>query len=225
MRRLNIVDIQAEFLKTEFGYEYKGKKIPGLCYQGTPTTFQSGTQTNTGTTTSKGTQSSTGTTGGAQQNQYTGAQQGLQGNVIGSLENTLNTGAPPGSTNFIPQQMQAYTDYYNQYVAPQLSAQGGGGNPAIGANLAMGLEQLQGSLGQDVYNTNAGVYSSALGQASGTAFNPTGQTYNQATGANTSTNTTQNSNSAGTWQENNSVALGGINALLGTLPSVGGLFQ
>jgi hypothetical protein len=146
---------------------------------------------------------------GGQSNVYTDAQQGLQGTLANSLTGQLNNGPPPA--DFIPQQMKAYTDYYNQFVAPVAAAQGGAGNPGIPGNLALGLEQLQANMALPVYQTQAGLFSNAQGTAAGTAFSPTGLNYNS------NQNQTTNTNQTGNWQTNTNQAVGRFNALLGNL--------
>ncbi len=165
--------------------------------------YQSGSSQQAGSATT-GTQF-----GGGQNNVYTGAQQGLQGTLAGSLTNQINNGPPPA--DFIPQQMKAYTDYYNQFVAPVSAAQGGAGNPAIGANLALGLEQLQANMALPVYQTQAGLFSNAQSTAAGTAFTPTGVNYSGTNTQKTDSNQTAN------WQTNTNQAVGQFNALLGNL--------
>jgi hypothetical protein len=165
--------------------------------------FTSGSSQQSGT-------ANTGTTfGGGQANTYTGGQQNLQGALTGQLSNQIQQGPPPA--DFIPQQMKAYTDYYNQYVAPVEAAQGGAGNPAIGGNLALGLEQLQANMALPVYQTQAGLFSNAEGTGAGVGFTPTGLNYTGNQSQNTSSNQSSN------WQSNNNQAIGQFNALLGNL--------
>lgn len=194
--------------------------------------FESGTNTQTGTTNTNqqqsGVTSNVGQQSGSSQGTFLPGQQQLQGQVGNALGSVLSgQGIPGSSTSFIPQQTQAYVDNYNRYVAPQEAAQGGAGSPAIASNLALGLENLQGNLAQDVYNTNAGVFSSALGTGTSAAYNPTGQNTSGTTSGTTATtaNSTQNTtqDQAGSWQANNDQTLGQLNALLGTFGSVGGL--
>lgn len=157
---------------------------------------------NTGTTSGSGSSSQTGsaaTSGnysGTSQNIYTPGQQGLQ-NQVGGAAGTVLGGASDlsaESSQIIPQSMQAYSDYYNRFVAPQAAASGGAGSPAIASNLALGLEQLQAQLTPQIYSTQAGVFSNALGTAENAAYTPTGAT-NSGTQS-----STQDTTGSGNWQ-------------------------
>lgn len=157
---------------------------------------------NAGTTSASGSSNQTGSavnTGaytGTSNNIYTTGQQNLQGQVGGAAGSILGgaDALSAESSNIIPQNMQAYADYYNRYVAPQEAATGGAGSPAIASNLALGLEQLQAQLAPQIYNTQAGVFSNALGTAENAAYTPTG-----ATNSGTQSSAQQTAGS-GNWQ-------------------------
>lgn len=187
---------------------------------------QSGTQVQGSNTVNQSNQSgqnnSYGTATGNQANVYTQGQQNLQGQVGGAIGNTLAGGGIPGAdTNFVPQQMQAYADYYNRYVAPGQAAQGGAGSPAMASGLALGLEQLQAGLGSTIYQTNAGAYNNALNTGTQAAYTPTGQNTSGTNATNTanSTNAVTNTTNvgAGSWQTNSNP--NNANPLLPGLPN------
>lgn len=157
---------------------------------------------NAGTTNASGSSNQTGTAvsggnyTGTSNNIYTTGQEGLQ-STVGNAANSVLGGADAlsaESSNIIPQSDQAYTDSYNRMVAPQLAAQGGAGSPAIGSNLALGLEQLNAQLAPQIYSTQAGVFSNTLGTAENAAYTPTGAT-NSGTQA-----STQDTTGSGNWQ-------------------------
>lgn len=136
-------------------------------------------------TSSTGAANATGTS--AQQNTYQPWQTGLQAQAGQAAGNFLQTGNLPGTFGAPPQVTQAYIDNFNRSVAPQLAAQYGAGSPAIGSQLALGLEQLQ----AQVYQNQSANFSNALNTAGGLAFQSVGQTgqQNQAQTENQKSNT------------------------------------
>lgn len=139
-------------------------------------------------TTSTGAANASGTS--AQQNTYQPWQTGLQAQAGQAAGNFLQTGNLPGTFGAPPQVTQAYIDNFNRSVAPQLAAQYGAGSPAIGSQLALGLEQLQ----AQVYQNQSANFSNALNTAGGLGFQAIGQTGQQQQAQ------TQNQQSNSNWQ-------------------------
>jgi len=181
-----------------------------MSYPPTPTQYSSGTTGATGVAQTNTQQqgSNVSTSGGVfnQQNQYTQGQQGLQQGLNSAIGGVLAGNGIPGANSEIPEQMKAYTDYYNEYVAPQQAAQGGGGSPAIASGLSLGLEQLQSNLANNQYNTNASTFNNALGTGTTAAYNAVGSSglnaNNQATVSQTGTNSLTGTSNAASWQSN-----------------------
>jgi len=122
-----------------------------------------------------------------QANTYTGAQQTAQGQAGQAYSNLLNGNVPQSLTE--PSQLiSAYTNQYNQNVAPQVAAQFGNGSPQNAAQYSMGLQNML----ANQYNTGVSQYGSAAAGASAYGLTPTGQT--QAGNASTLGTTDQNVN-------------------------------
>jgi hypothetical protein len=182
-------------------YLGQGSVSPGSSFQNTS---QSGTAS--GSSTSNTQQQGTANTQQQQANVYQPWQSGLQQQAGQAASNYLTTGAPPPGVTGAPAQLvQAYMDQFNQQVAPQLAAQYGAGSPAIGSQLALGLEQLNAS----VYGTNLNAYQNEIGQAGTLGFTPVGQTGTSAQQQQATSDT------QGSWQESMSnvqnMAAGALN--------------
>jgi hypothetical protein len=135
-----------------------------------------------------------------QNNVYLPWQQQLQGTVGTALNNYGTTGTPPPGVVGADQALnQAYTDSFNQFVAPQIAASGGPGSPALGSDLALGLEQLN----ANVYGTNLGAYETALGQGVTASLTPTGVAgaQGQTTTGTSAQNSTSNTQQQQDWQQ------------------------
>lgn len=172
---------------------------PGIQTQaGTSGGSQQGTIANTQGTTATQTGGVSGQQ--AQGNVYQPWQSQLQQTAGNAAGNYVTSGAPPpGVTGAPPQLVQAYTDSYNQNVAPVIAAGQGPGSSAIGSGLALGLEQLNAG----VYGTNLSAYQNAIAQAGGLGFNSVGTTGTQGqttTGA-TNQQSTSNTNQNQNWQQ------------------------
>jgi len=153
---------------------------------GTEGTIQSGSSNATTTSNANATGQQ------ASQNVYQPWQTALQAQAGGAASNYLTTGqAPSGVTGAPPQLVSAFTDQFNQNVAPQLAAQYGAGSPAIASQLALGLEQLN----ANTYSTNLNAYQNTLSQAGNLGFNAVGQTGTSGQQQNSTSNTNE------TWQQ------------------------
>jgi hypothetical protein len=129
----------------------------------------------------------------AQSNVYQPWQQTLAQEAGTAAGNYVTGGTPPPGVTGADQALeQAYTDQYNQVVAPQIAAAQGPGSSALGSQLALGLEQLN----ANVYGTNLSAYQNAINQAGTIGLTPEGVTGTQGqtttgTQAQTSTSNTQ----------------------------------
>jgi hypothetical protein len=185
-----------------------------------PPVAQGGNQSQTGNV-NQSTQGSTassysGQSGGQQQGTtagiYSPQQQAAQGTTGTAITNYLNTGILPGNFGNDAQQDAAYNSAYQQYVAPQLAAQYGAGSPAIGAQEAQGLQQLNANL----YSTQLGAFNNATNQAMSYGFTPTGTTNTGTESAN------QSGTQASNWQGSNNQALSDLTSLSNITASLSG---
>lgn len=131
---------------------------------------ESGNQSSSGSTTAQG----AGTT--QQANTYLPWQGPLQEQVGQAAGNFLQTGSLPGTFGAPPGVSQAFTNDFNRFVAPKMAANLGAGSAAIPSALALGLEQLNAKL----YQQQSGAFGGALASAGNLAFNPVGNTSQQA---------------------------------------------
>lgn len=158
----------------------------------------------------------TGTLAGqqAQSNVYQPWQQALAQEAGGAAGNYVTSGAPPPGVTGADQALeQAYAQQYDQTVAPEIANAQGPGSPALGSNLALGLEQLN----ANVYGTNLAAYQNAINQAGTIGLTPEGTTGTQGqtttgTQAQTSTSNTQQQQD---WQQ----ALADLSAIVSQAPS------
>ena len=110
-----------------------------------------------------------------QQNQFSGGQLNLQ-NLLPSLYSSFLQGNIPSSFTSPSAPFAAYNSNFQNYVAPGLAAQYGAGSPQIGAQQAMGNQQLAGNL----YQQGVSNYGNALSNAGGYGLTPTGYNTQQA---------------------------------------------
>lgn len=135
-----------------------------------------------------------------QDNVYHPWQTNLQQTAGDAAGNYVTSGAPPPGVTGAPQQLnQAYTDNYNEFVAPQIAASGGPGSPALASNLALGLEQLN----ANVYGTNLSAYQNAIQQAGTLGFTPIGVrgAQGQTTTGTSAQSSTSDTQSQQDWQQ------------------------
>lgn len=152
-----------------------------------------GTINTTASGVTKTNQATTGNTAGttANNNVYTPGQEALQNTANQQAGQFLTTGIAPGVQQELNAESAAYMQNFDQNVAPGLAAQYGAGSPAIGSELATGLQQLTGN----VYQNQAQNFNSALGTAGNLAYNAVGNTGQSTTASNAATNSTQD------WQQ------------------------
>ncbi len=170
-----------------------GTPSPAQAQVGTSGGNQTGSVNNTQgvQTTQTGSQSGTQN----QNNVYQPWQQNLAQTAGTAAGNYITSGAPPPGVTGADQALsQAYTDQYNQYVAPQIAAAQGPGSAALGSQLALGLEQLN----ANVYGTNLSAYENAIAQGGTIGLTPEGVTGAQGT---TTTGTANQKSTSNTQQQ------------------------
>lgn len=105
-------------------------------------------------------------------NNYTGQQQALQGQSLGVMSGLLN-GSQQIPQNFMAPSQAQYDQYamnFNKYIAPKLANTYGAGSSVIGGQMAEGMANLAGTVGQNATSN----YLNAISNAAGYAFNPIG---------------------------------------------------
>ncbi len=144
----------------------------------------------------------TGTLAGSQNqnNVYQPWQQTLAQEAGTAAGDYVTSGAPPPGVTGADQTLtNAYVDSYNQNVAPQIAYAQGPGSPALGSNLALGLEQLN----ANVYGTNLAAYQSSINQAGTIGLTPEGVTgaQGQTTTGTEGQTSTSNTQQQQDWQQ------------------------